>query len=66
MAQWNTIKALVNRGIDEKTAKELANKFTLDDVKKASIEELAEVLGEAKAAVVMKAMGGKTKKKSRN
>ncbi len=68
MANQNTVKALVRRGLDEKTATKLADEgYTLSDVKGASLKDLTDVIGKEKAGEVSKKLGGKKagkKKKS--
>ncbi len=64
MAKKDTINALTRRGLDEKTAKKLADEdFLLGDVKSASKEELEKVLEEEKAEKVKELVGKKGKKK---
>ncbi len=68
MANKNTVNALIRRGLDEKSATKLADEgYLLADVKKASLKELTDVLGKAKAKEVHKKLGGKKggKKKSK-
>jgi len=66
MAKKDTINALIRRGIDEETAKKLADEdFKLNDVKSASKEELEEVLEEDKAEEVKELMSEESKKKKK-
>ncbi|MGM0510071.1 MAG: DNA-directed RNA polymerase subunit A'' [Thermoplasmatota archaeon] len=66
MAKKDTINALIRRDIDENTATKLADKdFLLGDVKAATEEELAEILGEEKAKEVKEKVGTKPKSKKR-
>ncbi|AGI48490.1 DNA-directed RNA polymerase, beta' subunit/160 kD subunit [Thermoplasmatales archaeon BRNA1] len=54
MAKKDTIKALVNRGINDETASLLVSKYSsLGAVKDAGAEELAELVGEEMAQEVM-------------
>jgi len=66
MAKKDTINALIRRGLDEKTAKKLADEdFLLGDVKSASKSELEEVLEEEEAEKVKELVGKKSKKKKK-
>jgi len=66
MAKKDTINALIRRGVDEKTAKKLADEdFLLGDVKSASKKELEEVLEEDKAKEVKELVGKKGKKRKK-
>jgi len=66
MAKKDTINALIRRGIDEETAKKLADEdFLLGDVKSASKKELEKVLEEDKAEEVKELMGKESKKKKK-
>ncbi|MBS3781178.1 MAG: DNA-directed RNA polymerase subunit A'' [Candidatus Thermoplasmatota archaeon] len=63
MAKKDTINALIRRGLDEKTAKKLADEgLLLGDVKSASKKELEEILEEEKAKEVKEVVGKKPKK----
>jgi len=64
MAKKDTINALIRRGVDEESAKKLADEdFLLGDVKSASKEELEKVLEEDEAKKVKELVGKKAKKK---
>jgi len=66
MAKKDTINALIRRGIEEKTAKKLADEdFLLGDVKSATKEELEEVLEEEEAEKVKELIGKSKKKKKK-
>jgi len=66
MAKKDTINALIRRGLDEETAKKLADEdFLLGDVKSASKGDLEKVLEEDKAEEVKELMGKKSKKKKK-
>jgi len=43
MAKKDTIKAFIKRGVSEKDAKKLAEKFTLSSIKKASIDDICKL-----------------------
>ncbi|MFO7990898.1 MAG: DNA-directed RNA polymerase subunit A'' [Thermoplasmata archaeon] len=65
MAKKDTINALVRRGVDEKIAEKLADKdMTLGDVKKATVDELTDIIGKKEAKKVKDDVGHKKSKKA--
>ena len=48
-----TSELLEIKGIGEKVAQKLLGKFSLDEIKKADEAKLAEVVGEAKAKLIL-------------
>ncbi len=67
MAKKDTINALTRRGLEEGTAKKLAEEgFLLGDVKSASKEDLQEILDEEKAEKIKELVGKKSKKGSKS
>lgn len=66
MAKKDTINALKRRGVDEETAKKLADEgLLLGDVKSASKDKLAEIVGDEKAKEVKDDVGSKKKRKKK-
>ncbi len=64
MAKKDTINALKRRGVDEKVAEKLAdNDMTLGDVKKATVDELTDLVGKKEAKKVKDSVGHKKSKK---
>ncbi len=60
MANASTVKALKERGVDEKTAVSISDAgLLLGDVKKATLDDLTKIVGKKKAEEVMDAMGKK-------
>lgn len=66
MAKKDTINALKRRGVKDELAKKLADEgYLLGDVKKASVEELKELMDKEEAKEIVDQVGKKTKKKTK-